>query len=197
MNTKTLSRHYGTLTPAERLPLIVAATARGDDVERERLMRAAPTEGYRLPDYHGLADAVQLVSLWHAATLLDLAATFWRVSEHRTEADFDRSPEGKARRRRVNDVVRVIAYVLVVNLDAWKELCAELKIDPDVFLRLCPGFETIGQADTEARQAAFSAEEVRAWVRKTRGDGGAEIRTTETVLRDLREALDAHAQMWA
>ena len=38
MNTNGLARLYDRLTPRERLPLIMAASARGDEMERERLV---------------------------------------------------------------------------------------------------------------------------------------------------------------
>jgi len=37
-----LARHYPSLKPDERLALMLAASARGDDVEHERLTAAAP-----------------------------------------------------------------------------------------------------------------------------------------------------------
>ena len=36
MNTNGLAKLYGQLTPKERLPLILAASARGDEAERNR-----------------------------------------------------------------------------------------------------------------------------------------------------------------
>jgi hypothetical protein len=48
MNTKGLARHYAILTPWERLPLILAASARGDEQERSRLATSAPRVGYQL-----------------------------------------------------------------------------------------------------------------------------------------------------
>src|SRR5947209_20597717 len=76
MNTNGLARHYDTLTPRERLPLIMAASARGDAVERDRLARSAPREHFSLPDYHGLAEGVLLAALLRGLAVLELAARF-------------------------------------------------------------------------------------------------------------------------
>jgi hypothetical protein len=38
MNTHALAKHYGALTPRERLPLLVAARLRHDDAEEDRLL---------------------------------------------------------------------------------------------------------------------------------------------------------------
>jgi hypothetical protein len=56
VNTNGLAKLYDRLTPHERLPLIVAAAAWGDDQERQRLMGSAPKKLYEVPDYQGLAD---------------------------------------------------------------------------------------------------------------------------------------------
>jgi hypothetical protein len=42
MNANTLAKHYDLLGPEERFRLILAAGARGDDAEQERLCQAAP-----------------------------------------------------------------------------------------------------------------------------------------------------------
>ena len=79
MNTKGLAKQYDKLAPKERLPLIVAASLRGDDLERERLMNSAPRHLYRLPDYHWLADDLQSLVLILNSKLLDLAVSYWRM----------------------------------------------------------------------------------------------------------------------
>ncbi len=55
MNANAVARHYALLTPEERFQLILAAGARGDDAEQDRLIRAgggsrtAPPTMHRLP----------------------------------------------------------------------------------------------------------------------------------------------------
>jgi hypothetical protein len=58
MNTKVLAKLYDRLTPRERLPLILAASARNDEVEGQRLAQSAPRMALRLPDYHGLGEGL-------------------------------------------------------------------------------------------------------------------------------------------
>jgi hypothetical protein len=65
MNTTALSHHYECLTPWERLPLMVAASLRGDELEADRLARKAPTSTFRVPNYRGLSEGLhQLVFLY-------------------------------------------------------------------------------------------------------------------------------------
>jgi hypothetical protein len=75
MTTKKLSRYYQTLTPWERLPLIVAASERGDAVEREQLVRSSLRHGFRVPDYWGLAEELDELA----------AGPRSRTSSHRME----------------------------------------------------------------------------------------------------------------
>src|SRR5262249_47266915 len=70
MNTDRLARHYATLTPAERLPLIMAASARGDEAEYEHLARSAPRVYLQAPDTFYLAEALLLATSLHMMELL-------------------------------------------------------------------------------------------------------------------------------
>src|SRR5205807_544212 len=78
VNTGGLDRLYDRLIPCERLPLIIAASIRKDQRERQRLSDSAPTFGFEVPDYFGLAKALGEAVDIHLSTLLDLAATFWQ-----------------------------------------------------------------------------------------------------------------------
>ena len=78
MNTNPLTKLYDQLTPRERLPLIIAAGARGDEAEQQRLKASAPRQMLQVPDYHCLAKALAEAVHYHLLTLLDLAATFWQ-----------------------------------------------------------------------------------------------------------------------
>ena len=51
MNANGLARNYGCLSPEERWRLILAAIARGDDVEKSRLVNAAPRIDLTTHDY--------------------------------------------------------------------------------------------------------------------------------------------------
>jgi hypothetical protein len=75
MNTRALEKMCDRLTPRERLPLIMGASGRGDDLDRQRLVASAPRVSYRVPDYFGLAQAVREVSEMHFMELLSLAAS--------------------------------------------------------------------------------------------------------------------------
>src|SRR5262245_50399752 len=111
MNTHGLARLYDRLTPRERLPLIMAASGRGDETERERLARSAPREEFRVPDYFGLADGIQMLALFHIIEVLKLTTLYWHASALLTDEDF-RATAGPDRRDRLLGTIRAFAYLL-------------------------------------------------------------------------------------
>jgi hypothetical protein len=166
MNTDQLARHYETLTPWERLPLIVAACERGDAVEEERLGRSAPRNGFRVPDYWGLAEGLDDLAKLYLLEQLDLAALYWRFA-----AVLDREPLGRPSRadrerdERCWQLLKMLAYRHVVRADGWRLLCSQMHLDPVVLLKELPGHDAVQQMEPVARLFAFSAEEALAFLR--------------------------------
>jgi hypothetical protein len=195
VNTKGIARHYDHLTPRERLPLIIAASVRGDVTERERLIQSAPRAGYRLPDYHGLADGLQLLVLLHLGELLDLAARLWRASLPLTDPDDCPGNEGKERKARALGTVRMFAYLFTVSLDGWNRFCSDLKVEPPGLLKHLPGWATVNLSTNAARRVAFSQEEATAWLRKDEGEEE-EVATAETVAAGLQQDLEQWEARW-
>jgi hypothetical protein len=196
MKTNGLARLYDQLTPRERLPLLLAAAARGDDAEADRLANSAPRGLYRLPDYHGLGEGLTLLLLLHVQTLLDRAANFWLVTglaegQALAWGDGEKDPPAA---RRLEGVARMWAYLFGVEADAWGRLMAELHIDPDSLLRDLPFSDTIRQAEEALRPVAFSEEEATAFLRE-RHEGARPV-TVETVLADMRLFLDRCVERW-
>src|SRR5688572_1141659 len=132
MRSSSLSRHYGALSPRERLPLLVAASVRGDQAEVEQLARQAPTDLFRIPNYHRLAECMAHLALLHVIQTLDYAALLWK-----TEALLARHDRGLC--SQLNQIDGVCAYLLLVEREAWEH---ELHIDPTVLIRDLPGYAT-------------------------------------------------------
>jgi hypothetical protein len=195
MNTNGLAKQYEKLTPWERLPLLAAAWARGDEAESDHLARSAPRESFRLPDYHGLAEGLLLVSLLHLVELLRFTALFWH-----TQWLSDQSAWLKPRGAEQVDedgslaAVCVGAYLLVCHFDGWRLFCKERNLDPEVLLRDIPGYGVAIEAEAIARALAFNAQEAAAWVRRDGTAERAEILTAESVAADLRKFVEKRAQ---
>src|SRR6516165_10141249 len=113
MKTDCLARLYDRLTPRERLALIVAATARGDEADRARLVASGPTSLFRVPDYYGLAEGLRSLAVLHVARMLDLAARYWHASGLLAQEGDFRRRAGQAERVGRLGAARMLAYLLV------------------------------------------------------------------------------------
>jgi hypothetical protein len=204
MNTNGLARHYKALTAWERLPLIAAASVRGDKVERDRLARSAPKHDFRVPDYWGLCERLEELATLYLLRQLDLAALYGRVAARLGRRPLFRGGKRQGRRRRrLRDGLRMLAYCCVTCAEGWKLLCAGLHMDPEVILGDMPGQETVRRMVEEARLAAFSAEEAAAYMRARKEAAPAQeaetpevgrsyhIDTAEDVAWAMRESLEA------
>jgi len=139
MNVNGLSKLYDRLKPAERLPLIVAAAVRGDEVERQRLALSAPKALYQVPDHFALGMAMQEVSTIHIVALLDLAANFWLWWGLWGWGEHPSRKKTAEREVRTFGLVQWYAYQFTINDQAWQRLCAEMKIEAAAMLDFMPG----------------------------------------------------------
>jgi hypothetical protein len=169
-----LSMHYDQLTARERLPLIMAAAARGDAVEKQRLIASAPRLTLTVPHHFGLAQALNEAASGHLHILLVLAAEFWqawgRCGWLTLSEAMVRPRRRKTRKRRAKaeysaDVqlycrMRYQAYLFVTDVDGWKQFCNEWSVDPEALLNFMPGWDLIIETQAEARAQAFSHEDV-------------------------------------
>ena len=94
MNAKSLVKHYSQLTPVERFRLILAAGARGDEAEQDRLVNAGQRITLAMQDHAPYGDAFSELALLVFIELLEEAA---RYEEAFVWADDAREPvEGAA-----------------------------------------------------------------------------------------------------
>jgi hypothetical protein len=82
MNTNTIAKNYPALTPEERFRLILAASGRGDEVERERLASAGGRITLTMQDHAPYAHAFEEVALLVFIEMLEEAARY-RDAFHR------------------------------------------------------------------------------------------------------------------
>jgi hypothetical protein len=76
MKADVLARHYDRLTPEERFRLILAAGARGDEVERDRLVRAGRRITLSVQDHAPYAHAFEELARMLFLDLLEEAAQY-------------------------------------------------------------------------------------------------------------------------
>jgi hypothetical protein len=188
MNTDGLARQYGSLTPAERLSLIMAASKRGDEQECQRLATSAPSLICRCPHHFALANAFRELCAMHCTTVLGLFAMYlYGIGEAR-------ATDGEEAEQLL-DVSRWFGYMLKVNLAGWQQFYAGLNFDADPFTGGLHGEPVLDLAARLAEQGAFTAEEALACM--LRHDLKATAATTaEGVAADLRKALDVRTARW-
>jgi hypothetical protein len=197
MNTNALARLYGALDPWERVPLILAASSRGDVQERERLANAAGRQPLLVPDYHGLAEGAWQLARVYVMLQLDRASLYWRIDgllNSTLLAKLD-AGERQARERDLEQELGVVAHGIVVYATAWQQLHEEWRADPEVLLRHLPGLDTLRQVEKEARAVAATAEEVTAWLRE-RGCAGADLETVESAVRGMKGYMQSYLHFW-
>ena len=196
MNTKGLTGLYDRLTPLERLPLIMAAMERGDELEADRLSRSAPRIALGLPNYHGLGEGVLLLSLFHMVEQLDLGLVFWRAQSMAAEWEtFPVGPEDQERVDRLWDCVHMFGYRLCMEADAWRLVCAEMHADPEALLRDIRGFDSLRDTEKLARALLWTPEEAAAFLRKISVDE-TEVPTLERSAQNMRDLIDQRIRFW-
>jgi hypothetical protein len=166
MNSNQLANYYETLTPWERLPLLVAARQRGDAVEEERLSRSAPRNGFRIPDFWVLVEGLDNLAKVYLLRQIDLAAIYWHMAGLLDQEPL-RHPSRQERQRdeRRWQLLQMLCYRFVVCADGWRLLCSQMHIDPGFLLKDLPGYDSVQQMERTARLFAFSAEEALAFLR--------------------------------
>src|SRR5262249_47729623 len=150
---------------------------------------------YRLPDYHGLADALQEAALLHLLEVLGSVALFWHTSGLLEQFALLDDEEGKEQDERLLPIVRMAAYLVTARVDGWRMLCGEISIDSEVLLKELPGYTTVQRGEQAARAVAFTAEEAAVFV-QARWGGGTRPVTAKTFLAGLREFVDWRAGWW-
>jgi hypothetical protein len=195
MNTTRLAKHYGALAPWERVALVVAAAARDDAQEVERLCQSAPRVGYTVPDHLGHLEGIGFVSLLYMVRQLDLACLYWQTAGVLESYSAD-GVDAHSRRPcdRLYRVMRGLGYVLRTHAEAWRRLCEELAIDPDALTRGLWGRDALARALDAAESDACTADEMRRSVQAR--DPAGEVVTVESSLAGLRQVLDWCVGRW-
>jgi hypothetical protein len=189
VTTKPLANHYGALTPAERLALMMAAGVRGDDVEHARLADAAPRVLWRVPHTFGRALAFLAVFSHHRMECLDLAALFFKTTALADAAT------GKLATR-LRDVIGLYGYLVKVNADGWTRFCAAEQLDPALCEDVSPGGATLEHAAREAAAIGFTEDEARAYVRRGEQVAPDNLTTAVSVAGELHEAFTFLLKHW-
>ena len=181
-----MTRHYEKLTPRERFSLIVAAGIRGDEADREKLMRSAPKKAFSVPNHRGYAEGFADVGNVYIAQQLDTGVWMWR-SLNAIEGD-------QKEDSRLHQCVAMFASRFLVWRKAWRMLCEEYGVDGDAVLSVHPTWKTVQQLAELAEILALSPDEAAVYVHER--DEEASLVTAEEICEVLKEAVEERVRWW-
>jgi hypothetical protein len=206
MNANTLARHYGTLTPEERFRLILAASGRGDEAERDRLAHAGGRIRLSMQDHAPYSHALHELSVLIFVELLEEAARYLEALD-RADDPFDffeedeteeESAAGRRKRslsERSLDLALAAGFVLRTKAEGWKLFCERSTLSPFAVWEGLPGLERLQRALELAEQAAFVPEGFLRWLNDRRPAGEPE-RTEVPSWLTVEGVADATAKMF-
>jgi hypothetical protein len=176
MNTTALTRHYDQLQPLERFQLLWAAKARGDEVERDRLLQSAPSITLCAPHHRLVGEALVDLAQFHFLKLMEIAADYLVAYAEAVHAQPQPGmlPWGEALEQ---------GYLFQAYLGGWRKFCADLQLEPELLWQTLPGYETFqwakelsSPAPGRRWPAAFDADELaHYWAQQELGDLDAEV----------------------
>ena len=218
MNANAIAKNYSRLTPEERFHLILAASGRGDEAERDRLLHARRRITLSMTDHSPYAHAFDELALLTFIELLEEAARYLEFFERADvfgddDDEEEESPDEKAdaepaeddardRRawQRSLDLALAAGYVLRAKADGWKRFCEQLYVPPFLLWEGLPGFDRLQCALTLAEKAAFIPEEMLGWMNAIRPAGEPELTevplTTAGLAAAAEEAFRQRVHWW-
>ncbi|HEY7157969.1 MAG TPA: hypothetical protein VH575_28695 [Gemmataceae bacterium] len=196
MNTNAIAKHYDCLTPEERFRLILAASGRGDDEERDRLGRTGRTITLSVQDHAPHAHAFDEVATMIFLDLLDEAAGYLdvlaAVREEETVNDADDQDANGDTYSEVDeaeeadewlsdpwDLPLACGFLLRTKVEGWKLFCERLNIPPVLLWEPLPGYQRLQRALALAEKIAFYPEGFRRWMNERRPEGAPELKLTD------------------
>jgi len=195
MNANAAAKHYDRLTGEERFRLILAAGARGDAAEQNRLINSGLRITLSASDHAPYAEAFDELALAIFVELLEEAARYLDAFHRADEADFleqadaregpdedsageaDAVRDKKSAGQRWLDIARAAGFVLRTKVDGWKLYCERLTIPPYARWEGLPGFDRLQRAlsltegHDDVPGAAFTAKGILRWLNGIRPKG--------------------------
>jgi hypothetical protein len=183
-----LKKQYNKLSTRERYALMMAAHARGDELETKELLRTAPRKIFSYANTSGLQDGFRFVCMMHIMSQLGHAAGFYFVMLA--------NPDDEPLNVKIGDetfteerAIELLHRNIIGGRDAFRMLCEEYKLDPSDMLKDYPFIETIEIGQALVR---LSAEEM-----ETTDEQRAELKEyTRETLETYRAAIAHHAKGW-
>lgn len=188
MTTNTLAKKYPLLSGDERFSLLLAASARGDEVEVSRLAESADRASYRVSNLFGRSLAYAIVGMIHRMEFLQLTAFFFKTTA------IAESETGKIEWK-LTDAVRMFGYLVNIHADAWMEFCSRENLAPSIGTDGLPGEELLQKALEECRLMGFSEQEAQEYAKRS-GRSINHLKTMTDVADELQEIYKSWIAKW-
>jgi hypothetical protein len=188
VTTNALAKHYPRLSADERFSLLLAASARGDEVEANRLATSAPRARYGVSHSFGRSLGFLVASALHRMEELTLAGLYFKTSAVADQVTGELAA-------RCRDCARMYGYLVNVHADAWPEFCRRENLTPMMGTAGYPGEEVIEQAREEARPGAFTEAEALDYKLRSCPDVG-ELKTVSSVADELQDIYRTWVEKW-
>lgn len=179
---KGLEKFYDKLNPRERVALINAAWARGDEAEAVRLGDTAPRLLYKVAEHVWYGTALRQVEMCYLVTQLDHCATLWR---------WRALVAGTEREERSRPTLQALCYRMVQAADGWALFCEGIGIIAPGTISELREYGTLAETLDLARLLAFTQVEMVDWLEANGSNAGAI--TPEESAAQWRQALEALA----
>jgi hypothetical protein len=210
MNAKNLSSHYSQLTAEERFRLILAASDRGDETERDRVQIASPLINFSSADYSPFSRALHELGVFVLLELLEEAAEYheafhrWngaRMTEY-TDGTRDTPASAESTERTSKDLFFDLfmaqGFMLQTKAAGWKVFCERMGTLPFGLWQYLPGAERL-QRDLKSAEgtpdqagAAFTPKGMAHWLNRNRPAGVLEISEANIfTAKQFADRLDA------
>ena len=223
MKALPLVKDYKWLTPEERFRLILNASGRDDEAERDRLTNAGGRITLSLQDHAPYANAFDELALLTFIELLEEAARYHddfdrlHSAERGDDDEAEEKPEDESNAKsdeepaeptdrdcatwgRYLDLALASGYELRTTSAGWKLFCERLNIPPFLLWEVLPGFDRLQRALALAEKAAFTPEGFLRWLNRIRPAGQPELTTVpltaEAVAKAAEEAFRKRVEWW-
>jgi hypothetical protein len=215
MKTNPVARNYRSLTPEERFRLILAASGRGDETERDRLVNAGDRIGLAVRDHVPYALAFQELGTLTFLELLEMAALYSDAQQladealriagagekeqdgEEDDADQEQAPAEETSAAdsgkppawtRALEHAYAAGFILRTKADGWKLFCERLNVPPFLLWVALPGFDRLQRALARAEKAAFAPEGFLRWLNAVRPAGKPQLTEVPPIAERTAEA---------
>lgn len=191
MRIAGVESRYEHLRPEERVALIMAACARGDEPDVLRLSNSTPREKVFRADTFPVSQALLEVTLQEHASQLALAVRFWQAQWAADDAEDPKVGD------RLLAVVRVYAYLVLTYAAGWARFAAGRSITPEglaSFTAPLPGGDVLEQSRKVAESYAATAADVERHFERF-GEHGP-VLTPEGHAAELEKVYAARLEFW-